>query len=60
MKKTIPTIDMSKKDYIKPTMRVVKLQNKALLLSGSNEGSSSPSNPESEEPQPKTWYWQVD
>lgn len=60
MKTTIPTIDMSKKDYIKPTMRVVKLQNKALLLSGSNEGSSSPSNPESEEPQPKTWYGQVD
>ena len=60
MKTTIPTIDMSKKDYIKPTMRVVKLQHDAHLLGASEVGCTNPSDSDSEEPQPKTWHWQVD
>ena len=60
MKKLIHTIDMSKKDYIKPTVRVIKLQHNAHLLGASEVGCTNPSDPDSEEPQPKTWHWQVD
>jgi hypothetical protein len=60
MKNVIRTIDMSKKGYNKPAMRVVKLQHEAHLLSGSKNCTNP--NPASggSNPSAKIWHWQVD
>lgn len=61
MKKINRTLEMSKKDYNKPMMRVTELHHVAHLLSGSDKRCTNP-NPDSgsEEQQPKTWYGQID
>ena len=61
MKNVIRTIDMSKKGYNKPAMRVVKLQHEAHLLSGSAKKRVNP-NPASggSNPSAKIWHWHVD
>ena len=63
MKNVIRTIDMSKKGYNKPAMRVVKLQHEAHLLSGSaKKCNTTDPNPASggSNPSAKIWRWQVD
>lgn len=63
MKNVIRTIDMSKKGYNKPAMRVVKLQHEAHLLSGSTKKcvNPNPANPPAgSNPSAKIWHWQVD
>lgn len=63
MKIIIRTLDMSKKDYNKPMMRVTELHHVAHLLSGSDTRCTNP-NPEpsseSTDPPAKIWHWQVD
>ena len=61
MKNVIRTIDMSKKGYNKPAMRVVKLQHEAHLLSGSTKKCANPNPPSGgSNPSAKIWHWQVD
>lgn len=61
MKNVIRTIDMSKKGYNKPAMRVVKLQHEAHLLSGSAKKCANPNPPSGgSNPSAKIWHWQVD
>ncbi len=54
---------MSKKEYNKPKMRMVKLQHEAHLLIGSTKKCVNP-NPENppagSNPSAKIWHWQVD
>ena len=61
MKNVIRTTDMSKKEYNKPKMRMVKLQHEAHLLSASTKKCANP-NPSSggSNPSAKIWHWQVD
>ena len=64
MKKINRTLDMSKKDYNKPMMRVTELHHVAHLLSESDTRCTNP-NPEEPSSEPtdppaKIWHWQVD
>lgn len=61
MKNVIRTINMSKKGYNKPAMRVVKLQHEAHLLSASTKKCANPNPPSGgSNPSAKIWHWQVD
>ena len=63
MKNVIRTTDMSKKEYNKPKMRMVKLQHEAHLLSGSDRCCKNP-NSDTDRPsgssKAKVWHWMVD